>query len=83
LARSTGAVAEIKVGKEFETDFWKDAEGRKLRDDIVPGEPRKTMLVPLFAAALSRRCLHDGTEVSAIHSIAVSATTDRRSAPSA
>ena len=27
----------------FETDFWKDANLRKVWDDIVPGEPRKTM----------------------------------------
>ena len=26
----------------FETDFWKHANLRKLWDDIVPGEPRKT-----------------------------------------
>ena len=26
----------------FETDFWKDANLRKVWDDIVPGEPRKT-----------------------------------------
>src|ERR1700729_777724 len=25
----------------FETDFWKDANLRKVWDDIVPGEPRK------------------------------------------
>ena len=28
--------------KTFETDFWKDANLRKLWDDIVPGEPRTT-----------------------------------------
>ena len=27
----------------FETDFWKDANLRKVWDDIVPGEPRKTI----------------------------------------
>ena len=27
----------------FETDFWKHADLRKLWDDIVPGEPRKTI----------------------------------------
>jgi len=27
----------------FETDFWKDANLRKMWDDIVPGEPRKTV----------------------------------------
>ena len=27
----------------FETDFWKDANLRKGWDDIVPGEPRKTL----------------------------------------
>ncbi|MGA2025663.1 MAG: monoamine oxidase, partial [Syntrophobacteraceae bacterium] len=29
--------------QELETDFWKDAESRKIWDDIVPGEPRKTI----------------------------------------
>lgn len=27
----------------FETDFWKDARSRKVWDEIVPGEPRKTL----------------------------------------
>ena len=27
----------------FETDFWKDANLRKVWDEIVPGEPRKTI----------------------------------------
>jgi hypothetical protein len=27
----------------FETDFWKHANLRKVWDDIVPGEPRKTI----------------------------------------
>src|SRR5258708_36799345 len=27
----------------FETDFWKDANLRKSWDEIVPGEPRKTL----------------------------------------
>jgi len=27
----------------FETDFWKDANLRKAWDDIIPGEPRKTL----------------------------------------
>ena len=27
----------------FETDFWKDANLRKVWDEIVPGEPRTTI----------------------------------------
>jgi hypothetical protein len=28
---------------DFETDFWKHAEVRKIWDDIIPGQPRKTI----------------------------------------
>ena len=40
----------------FETDFWKDAELRKTWDDIVPGEPRKTIPYVLTLEAIHRYC---------------------------
>jgi hypothetical protein len=36
----------------FETNFWKDANLRKVWDDIVPGEPRKTVPYTLTSRAL-------------------------------
>jgi 3-hydroxybutyryl-CoA dehydratase len=36
----------------FETDFWKDANLRKVWDDIVPGEPRKTIPYTLTSQAI-------------------------------
>ena len=36
----------------FETDFWKDANLRKVWDDIVPGEPRKTIPYTLTKEAI-------------------------------
>jgi acyl dehydratase len=44
------------VEQEFETDFWKDAERRKMWDDIVPGEPRKTIPYVLTREAIQRYC---------------------------
>ncbi|MDB5610430.1 MAG: monoamine oxidase [Bradyrhizobium sp.] len=29
----------------FETDFWKDANLRKVWDDIVPGEPSRPLTI--------------------------------------
>ena len=40
----------------FETDFWKDANLRKVWDDIVPGEPRKTIPYTLTKAAIELYC---------------------------
>jgi acyl dehydratase len=40
----------------FETDFWKDAGARKIWDDIVPGEPRKTIPYTLTLEAIHRYC---------------------------
>ena len=37
----------------FETDFWKDANLRKVWDDIVPGEPRKTVPYRLTREAMA------------------------------
>jgi hypothetical protein len=40
----------------FETDFWKDANLRKVWDDIVPGEPRKTIPYTLTKEAIELYC---------------------------
>jgi len=44
------------VSPDFETDFWKDAERRKVWDDIVPGEPRKTLPYTLTLEAIHNYC---------------------------
>ena len=36
----------------FETDFWKHANSRKVWDDIIPGEPRKTVPYTLTREAI-------------------------------
>ncbi len=41
----------------FETDFWKDANLRKMWDDIVPGEPRKT--IPYTLTGKRSNCTAD------------------------
>ena len=40
----------------FETDFWKDANLRKMWDDIVPGAPRKTLSYVLTQEAIALYC---------------------------
>lgn len=40
----------------FETDFWKDANLRKKWDEIVPGEPRKTLAYTLTREAIALYC---------------------------
>ena len=40
----------------FETDFWKDANLRKVWDDIVPGAPRKTIPYTLTKEAIELYC---------------------------
>src|SRR3546814_2943671 len=40
----------------FETDFWKDAQSRKIWDDIVPGQPRKTLPYTLTLDAIQKYC---------------------------
>jgi hypothetical protein len=40
----------------FETDFWKDANLRKVWDDIVPGAPRKTIPYTLTREAIALYC---------------------------
>jgi len=44
------------LAKAFESDFWKDAKSRKVWDDIVPGEPRKTLPYLLTLEAIHRYC---------------------------
>ena len=40
----------------FETNFWKHANLRKVWDDIVPGEPRKTLPYQLTQEAIALYC---------------------------
>jgi len=40
----------------FETDFWKDANLRKVWDDIVPGLPRATIPYTLTGEAIALYC---------------------------
>ena len=46
----------------FETDFWKDANLRKAWDDIVPGEPRKTIPYTLTRDAIELYCKSVGED---------------------
>src|SRR6202047_5463202 len=46
----------------FETDFWKHADLRKLWDDIVPGEPRKTIPYTLTRGAIELYCASVGED---------------------
>src|SRR4051812_50229492 len=46
----------------FETDFWKDANLRKAWDDIVPGEPRKTLPYTLTKEAIELYCKSVGED---------------------
>jgi hypothetical protein len=44
----------LRLQQDFEADFWKDAERRKIWDDIVPGEPRKTIPYTLTLAGCGK-----------------------------
>jgi acyl dehydratase len=44
------------MAQALETDFWKDAARRKMWDDIVPGEPRKTIPYTLTLEAIQKYC---------------------------
>ncbi len=46
----------------FETDFWKHADVRKVWDDIVPGEPRKTIPYTLTREAIALYCRSVGED---------------------
>jgi acyl dehydratase len=41
---------------QFETNFWKDDKARKIWDDIIPGEPRKTIPYVLTHDAIKLYC---------------------------
>lgn len=49
-------MSEMTEPQDFETDFWKDARQRKVWDDIVPGEPRKTIPYSLTLEAIHKYC---------------------------
>jgi acyl dehydratase len=52
-----GATAETpEQGSHFESDFWRDATARKTWDDLVPGEPRRTIPYRLTLQAIQRYC---------------------------
>ncbi len=40
----------------FETDFWKDEQLRKIWDEIVPGESRRTIPYSLTLEAIQKYC---------------------------
>jgi acyl dehydratase len=46
----------------FETDFWKHANLRKVWDDIIPGEPRKTIPYTLTREAIELYCKSVGED---------------------
>ena len=46
----------------FETDFWKDAKLRKCWDEIVPGEPRRTLPYVLTREAIELFCKSVGED---------------------
>ena len=46
----------------FETDFWKDANLRKVWDDIVPGAPRATIPYTLTKEAIELYCKSVGED---------------------
>src|SRR3954447_15066197 len=61
LANSMGGDAMTQA-PAFETDFWKDANLRKVWDDIVPGEPRKTTPYKLTLEAIQLYCRSVGED---------------------
>src|SRR5258708_33699915 len=56
--QGTGPTGSEQMGQAdaFETDFWKHANLRKAWDDIVPGEPRKTIPYTLTREAIALYC---------------------------
>jgi 3-hydroxybutyryl-CoA dehydratase len=52
----------MSQAEAFETDFWKDANLRKVWDDIVPGEPRKTIPYTLTKEAIELYCKSVGED---------------------
>src|SRR5258705_13775184 len=62
--QGTGPTGSEQMGQAdaFETDFWKHANLRKAWDDIVPGEPRKTIPYTLTREAIALYCRAVGDE---------------------
>ena len=58
--------AEKSAAPAFETDFWKDANLRKIWDEIVPGVPRKTLPYKLTREAIALYCKAVG-ETNPLH----------------
>jgi 3-hydroxybutyryl-CoA dehydratase len=54
--RTEEAMLMAQTKSAFETDFWKDAKHRKTWDEIVPGEPRKTLPYKLIYEAIALYC---------------------------
>jgi len=46
----------MSASTQFDTDFWKDAKSRKIWDEIIPGEPRKTLPYLLTLEAIHSYC---------------------------
>ncbi len=44
------------MNDQLKTDFWKDEKRRKVWDDIVPGEPRRTIPYTLTKEAIQKYC---------------------------
>lgn len=44
------------MSQGFDINFWDDAKNRKIWDDIVPGEPRKTIEYTLTKEAIQKYC---------------------------
>ncbi len=44
------------MAESYETDFWKDANVRKMWDEIIPGEPRPTVPYLLTREAIELYC---------------------------
>ena len=60
-APETGGTT-MSQAQSFETDFWKDANLRKVWDDIIPGEPRKTLPYTLTREAIELYCRSVGED---------------------
>jgi 3-hydroxybutyryl-CoA dehydratase len=58
----TAREAVMARADAFETDFWKDANLRKVWDDIVPGEPRRTIPYTLTRQAIELYCKSVGED---------------------
>lgn len=50
------------VAQAFEKDLWKNAASRKIWDDIIPGEPRKTIPYTLTVEAIQKYCRSVGED---------------------